>query len=145
MRNFLRTHEINILKLQFRHSQKFRFKNKKEKNNIEDNMILSLEPHSYMRWNDEFNQESLKIKLSWVVVANFTSFIFLSFTFFNHHNQIVAYSLIVLSVFTFILGRIMMHYAKKFSFNIDFTKQLLSEDVIKSTRKIIQNRRHNII
>jgi len=42
------------------------------------------------------------------------------------------------------VGVILKHNADKFAFNIDFTKEIINEDVIIATREIILNQRDQV-
>jgi len=139
MSNFRRNHEINIWELQFRHSKPFRFKNNHQKTLFENTIILNLEPHVYLSYNDEYNQETLKIRLSWMVFIFINSILFLLFAGFFLQIPIISCLLCGLSMVSFAVGVILKQSANKLAYNIDFTKEMITRDVIIATREIIQN------
>lgn len=137
METFLRLHQISIWNLKFRRSKRFRFKNKKNGNRITDELILNIDPYVFIRWNDERNREYLRIKLSYTIILFTNSVLFLIFGLLSFHLDELQYIFLFVSILFFISGIILKNHCRKFAYNIDFTKEMLTYEVIELTKMSI--------
>jgi hypothetical protein len=128
--DFLRTHEINILNLRFRLFERFRFKNRKEYTRFTNKLILQQEPYVYRRFEDEYCQERLQVKVAWTVVAFLFSFVFILFWGLFIHNFIISYWLLGISVILFFTAIFLKKQYVQFANKIDFTRMVITDDII---------------
>lgn len=131
----LRVHEVNLWNLKFRHSKKFQFRNRKEYTRYTNQLILNFEPYVYRRYEDEYNRERLLVKMSWTVMVFFVSFILLLIAFLFLYNPLVSYLIFTLSTLSFVSGVLLKRNYRKFAFNIDAARQLITDELIERVKQ----------
>lgn len=130
---FLRTHIIDIADLKFRHSKRFRL-SRKAYNQHTDNLIIDYHPSVYIRFEDEFQQERLLIRWSWTLLIFTLSFLNLLLSLFFLEQPYLVFPFICISVVLFIFGIISKKQCDNFSFNIDFSHIMITEDTVNNVR-----------
>ena len=141
---FLRTHIIDISNLQLRHSKRFRLTHK-QYNQISDRMIIEQEPYVYRRFEDDFNGERLLIRWSWTLLIFALSFLLLLSSLFFLYNQLISYSLILLSILLFLTGIFCKFRNERFTWNIDFSRHMITDEIINKVREDLLTQQNTTI
>lgn len=139
MDDFLRTHKVNIWNLKFRKSRCFRFKNQNARKIFTNKLIIEYEPSVYRRFEDEYNREVLKIKVSWSIAVFTLSFLLVLPAFLFLTNPYVSFSVMGISIVLFLTAVYLKRKYIQFAYNIDFVRTLITDNVVLAARDELLN------